>query len=260
MEPANIQKYKLADCTLFRTPPVDYSKIESTVEKALMEAWNRGYNAQHAVAAISSSEELLRQITGQIADSLRFQRQQAIEKVEAGAQAAVQNYGQQKSGQIAMIESRLGPIIRQRSDALNQKSSDLGEKRRRYDAVQSSIMRIRDSVNSKLGRIGGEQAYSTLGAIRKTVTAQRYAGTPTGALSGRIQGRQDVVYSPQGATTGVESQHIPDSLEEKIGQVPVPAGAEEQQESQPKPRKNLIQRFVLAVWDAFEKSYENYFP
>ncbi len=228
-----IDRYRLADCTLFRTPALDFSPVEKAVEKALLDAWNRGYGPEAALSQVSSSEKILGQLAGQIEDSLKFQRQQAIEKLEAESEAAVQSYDLQKSAQIGQLQSHYGSVLEEKNRELGRAASQMEEARRRYDAVHSSLARIRSNVDSRLGKIGGEQGYDALNRIRDSMVY----GTPAGALTARIQSKP--------------KESAPEKPAEPLEAI-VQRDANEAEKVE---RKNAIQRFVLAVWSLFEKGY-----
>ncbi len=52
------EKYEHANCNLFRSPPVDTSRINKTLDKLLIEAWQSGCSAVALVKQILNDKKV----------------------------------------------------------------------------------------------------------------------------------------------------------------------------------------------------------
>ena len=84
----NTDDYRLADCTLFRQPPVDVSKISEALEIILVQEWQRGNSVHGAVERALEDDKIVDALTEQIAPNLDFQRETALQEVDENYEAS----------------------------------------------------------------------------------------------------------------------------------------------------------------------------
>ncbi|MBI3334157.1 hypothetical protein HYZ97_01610, partial [Candidatus Pacearchaeota archaeon] len=82
-----IQDYRHADCNLFRTPPLDFSKLDSTLIDTLVSSWKNGYTADNALQKVVEDTSLVRELTKQVAEQLTFQRRTELEQLKSEEKA-----------------------------------------------------------------------------------------------------------------------------------------------------------------------------
>ena len=157
-----VKEYKKANCSLFRTPPVDFSPIKGQLEQALVQAWKSGVNAQAAVAQVLSDKSILDPLKEQIAQYMDFQKSAGMAKAEKeklAEQARLEKEKQKKLGEIA---GTLGKQAYDKKAEADATAAEGQKAQKSYDAAQSALDDMRARIMANLKELGGIEGYETL--------------------------------------------------------------------------------------------------
>ncbi|MBI5066208.1 hypothetical protein HZA97_08285 [Candidatus Woesearchaeota archaeon] len=164
-----INDYRHADCKLFRMPSIDVTVIDKQLEKTIVEAWKNGGNAQQTVDNLVQNSEVLGQLSGQIAQNVEFQKQNALRNSEMQHDERVRAHEEVYSGKINELEEVVGAQTEEQKSKLTQLDQSLQEKQQGYTAAQAQLEEMRARIKKKLGDLGGKKAFEKLINIKETM-------------------------------------------------------------------------------------------
>ena len=167
----NIANYRLADCALLRTPPVDYKAITGSVEQALVDAWQRGTSVDQVVDYLLQDSKLKGKLASQISENLAYQLDVALSTLETRAQTQKQELSAEKDSHLAKIEGDYQQKLDASDKAVEDAYADADAKTAHYTATQARLEELRQKVKSQVGEVGEEQ-YDRLAEITKAVIAK----------------------------------------------------------------------------------------
>ncbi len=164
-----INDYKHANCTLFRMPSIDVSVIDKKLEQTIVEAWKNGGQAQQTVDSLMQNSEVLGQLSGQIAQNVEFQKQNALRNSEMEHDERVKAHEEVFSGKINELEDAVEVQTEEQKTKLTQLGQSLQAKQQGYNAAQAQLEEMRARIKKKLGDLGGKQAFEKLINIKETL-------------------------------------------------------------------------------------------
>lgn len=168
-----LDDYQRADCTLFRQPPVDVSKVTDAIEVILVEAWRKGVNAQNAVDSVVGDNKILTTLAAQIAPNLEFQQTAALEQTAVKAQAAIASYEESKQEKLAEIAQTIG-VEKAEKEKEFLAAKEYAEKQYQgYSKAQAELDALRQRAQEKLKEIGGDEGFEKLLKINEVVVGDQ---------------------------------------------------------------------------------------
>lgn len=177
----DIGRYRYADCTLFRVPPIDFSPVSSDIESILMKAWENGSRVDNALDMLINSGAITRKLATQITQHLQFQRESALATMQGKKEEALREYNAQREEELKSLEAALGPAMQYRQGAAREAIKKTQETRQAYSASQARLEELRSRVRSTVAELGGQRGYSTLTTIREQVLS--YGAPPAQATA-----------------------------------------------------------------------------
>ncbi len=168
----DVSHYKLADCTLFRTPPIDVSPLQKKIEQMLVDAWRSGESAEVALGSIVGNEEFVQSLAAQIRESLEFQKSQALGVIEMQKAAALEQYGVKRDAAIMSIEDTVGVDVANKQRDVDSAASQFQQTQAAYGAVNQNLDELRGRVRRKIDSIGGVDNYKTLVRINQELNQE----------------------------------------------------------------------------------------
>jgi len=175
-----LDDYEKADCTLFRLPPIDTSKIEELLTAQLVQAWQQGQNATQALQAVLNNEQAINAVVDELQTHLSFQQATATSNLESQVTQNTQAYEQEKAQQIAQISSTL---IEEKTAKEQQHQRTLQEaqaKNKIYTAEQQRLDEMRARVEARLEKFGGRKNLDALMQIHTAVQTNTTLHSPKG--------------------------------------------------------------------------------
>jgi len=191
----NIGDYKHADCERFRLPPIDVSEFETSLQEAILKAWQDGESADFAMQEILTSSDAAVAIQDRIADNLTYQKEMALDGIAAEAEDKKDSYEEQKDRASGRVTEQYQGMAEEAQQNLSGATENVQEQRAAYTKAQSALDEMRRRAEDRIRSLGGVAVYETLKAIK-------------GELS--KPGLEDSVKEPT-ATSGQ-----PDSIDEKM--------------------------------------------
>ena len=162
-----IKDYTYADCTLFRQPPVDFSIVQQAIEKNLLDLWERGYSANSSIDYMLENNELLGQLTDQVAENLQFQREQMLSNIEVDKEGQILTYEEEKERNLQAIRTSLGRRAEDKNGEYEKTNQEYVERRTSCDAVSQRLEEMRRRIQDKYKRLGGEKGYQNIVELTK---------------------------------------------------------------------------------------------
>ena len=221
--------YRRADCTRFRTPPIDTGAVQRQIERMFLDAWQRGMSARDVYREVLSSADITATLTAQVAPNLAFQRAVEVQSITAEVEAERAAYGRQREQTLAVVQERTGQdaeAARQQYEAIQ---SVKGERAAGYTATAARLEELRERVSRRIAEIGGVEGYHALLEIHGVVTGKPdtsksavsgYAGSavpPSPSTSPEIaKSTPDPVYTPLTVLPATPSP----SLEQRVAHAP----------------------------------------
>ncbi len=169
----NIQEFRLANCKLYRTPPLRTDEVEDLIGDVLLQAWKNGTSARGAISQIVKDQGIVNKLGGQISKNMDFQRQAGLRKVEAQTNMRRSMYADAQKQRLAQIESTYGHKADETETELQQVQGTYQEKQRVYNAAQAKLDELRSSVQSNLDDLGGDEGIQTLLDINQTIVGDQ---------------------------------------------------------------------------------------
>jgi hypothetical protein len=199
--------YRKADCTLFRMPPVDLSMIESSIERALVNAWERGTDVNSAIQQISSDQGLIGELQQRIERHIEFQRTTALEDVEDRQSNLDRNYEARKESSMGNINQRYGKEISEKDSLRASAQQELEERRQAYSASQARLNKIRSNIKSNIQQVGGKKGMEQLLEInnrltQNTTSGSKYSHVASGSVND-VRGKLDQLQPPKSVPPGM---------------------------------------------------------
>ncbi|HLC53224.1 MAG TPA: hypothetical protein VJK03_01655 [Candidatus Nanoarchaeia archaeon] len=168
---AGVDDYRHADCTLFRVPPLDISKLQLTLQKNIIDAWRSGQGAQGAISTITGDKVIIAQLRDQIEKELEFQRatkQKRIDNIAEGKKAETQEkYGAAYSEAEAHYNEQIQQTLTQQEEA----EQAVRDQRLSWSASQSRVEDMRKRVEERIKALGGRNNLERLLEINAAVNA-----------------------------------------------------------------------------------------
>lgn len=170
-----LSDFKLANCSLLRTPSIEYSKLSQTVDDALARAWKSGTSIDQAVNNILQDQKVVNSIAKQLDESMKFQREQELKRVEQEAQERRERHMQVFQTQLDSVEKEIGVSVSQREQELEKIKASYANATQSYSAAQQSLEDMRSRVKSSLEQIG-EKKYEQLIQLNDLLVADDSSG------------------------------------------------------------------------------------
>ncbi len=164
-----LDDYRLADCTLFRLPPVDASTVDDAVQKAIFEAWQRGMSAQNAIDSVLSDKKIVGALAEQVAPNLEFQQQNAFDEIYRKLDEKRAEYEKWKDEQLQRMNNGIGAEVEKKQEEWQKANAAFLEKYKGYNAAQAQLEMLRTRVRERLEKIGGAEKYAKLLEINQAV-------------------------------------------------------------------------------------------
>ncbi len=240
-----IEDYRLADCALFRLPPVDVSKVQDAIEDALLNAWRRGYDADSAINTVLNDEGVIGELEKQIAANLEFQRGKAMDYAGKRTQSEISIYEKFKQRGLDHILKKYSGEISEKEQEKETLYKRLTERHGSYSAAQAHLEKVRAIVQAKLKQIGGKEGFEALLEIKKAL------GYPS-----------EKAYSPKEKKAPKKTRkRQPLALEkalalvekEKSQELKVTKNGLVEEEPERRYQRNIIYRLFKKIWDLLNK-------
>jgi len=171
-----LKEYLLADCTLYRTPPVDFSKVNSQIEKILVESWRKGGSIDGAIDKLLSSQSINSEIAEQLEKSMTFQRKIYLDSIQEKQDLEKEKYREESKERIANINERYNRDISNTKTLIDETSAEYTKTRDDYSAAQSSLNATRARIKKRLAKVGGEERLSDLLEINAALMGDKSYG------------------------------------------------------------------------------------
>ena len=156
------KEYVGANCTLFRTPPVDVSIVGSDIENMIVDAWKSGRSASDTLLTLLDNKEVLSELSSQVSSSLLFQRRTELDEIKDEVDTRKQKYQQNYETKIKEIDQTVGIDTQEKQKLLILAQQELKRKEQEYDASLAGLDDMRQRVREKLKNIGGEKGFEDL--------------------------------------------------------------------------------------------------
>ncbi|GEM_PF-6655923 len=175
----DLSYYRFADCGLFRTPPVDFSSVKEEIERMLVTAWQSGKPAGTAIEEIAGNEQIVGKLSGQIEQSLLYQRSHAVDSLGREGEEQKKGYEAVRDMRFAGIEQTLGAAAAEKERELAKAAEAYGQTQGSYNAAQARLEELRAKVREQLKSIGGRQGYNALSSINRGMAGDAGAALPS---------------------------------------------------------------------------------
>lgn len=173
-----LEDFRLADCTLFRTPPLDTSIVSETIDEILLNAWQKGTSAQDAFNKVLSNKEVSKALKEKIASHLEYQRQVALSTLQEKKQEMRAQSTQEYEQQRAEVESQYGEKVAMSAEQLAAAERAKRAKEHEYTAASYQLSQLRNRVASQLEKMGGAQGLERLISLNKKLLGQASFPSP----------------------------------------------------------------------------------
>ena len=170
-------RYQRADCTRFRTPPIDTSVVYRSIEQLFLEAWQQGTPAQQAYQQLLRDTRITDVLRAQVASNLGFQRAVAVHGVEAEVAKERKSYEAQRLAALETITVTVGQELCAAERVRGETQEALARSRQGYTAATADLEGLRHRVASKISTLGGASGMQALLEINSAVTGQPYASS-----------------------------------------------------------------------------------
>jgi len=249
-----VEDYRLADCALFRLPPVDVSEVKDAIEDALLNAWRRGYNVDSAIDSVLNDDGVIGKLEKQIAANLEFQREKAMEYAGKRSQSEMDIYEKFKARGLDHILRKYSGEISEREQEKETLYERLTERHGAYSAAQAHLEKVRAIVRAKLKQIGGKEGFEALLEIKK---ALGYSSEGDYSL--------EEAYSPEEkkAPKKARKRHKKEPLplekalalieKERSQALKVTKNGLVEEELERRHRRNIIYRIFKKIWDLLNR-------
>lgn len=204
MEQPTSAKYRYADCTLFRVPPIDIASVRDRIETALAQAWDKGVPAERAIDGIVGNARLTSSLSEQIAPNLEYQRQQALQQVAIKKEDAIRQYDSERDARIMEVEAGVGAVVQQHRQSLEQLQEAVQGEQGLYSASEKKLRELRESVRRQVTEIGGVEGYKTLAKIQEAVMGEE------------AHSQASTAYEAPKETSGPQKENAPEITLEEI--------------------------------------------
>ncbi len=168
-----LDDYKGSNCALFRMPPINFEVIRVELEMIMLDTWRQGGSADSAVNSILHNTGIISALKSQIEENVRFQKDQALESLEAKTSGKLEEYENGMRRELGKIDETIGTKVQyneEKLDALNQEGK---EKLTNYNASQTRLEEMRFRIKSKLKDIGGKEQLENILSIHQSVVSEK---------------------------------------------------------------------------------------
>lgn len=169
----SIEDYAHAKCSLFRTPPIDFTGIESKLKGVIVEQWQKGYSASNAVDGLLNDTGIAGELTRQVAESLAFQRRVTLEGLKDESKKTTKNIKNEQKEAVNEVDEQYRLEIEQAEKQTEALQEEQERKRNEHSMTENSVNEMRDRVQRSLGNIGGERNLATLFQINQELLGER---------------------------------------------------------------------------------------
>jgi hypothetical protein len=157
-----IDDYKKANCSWFRIPPVNFSSLEKDIEKTIMDAWRSGYDPNSAINYVINDQKIINKITGQISQSLEFQRKIGISQVKEEKEKNTEIHKKNYQERIREIREKIGEKVVLKKEKLQEEQERYTQQNLSYSASSASLEEMKYRIKDKLESLGGEKGIEAL--------------------------------------------------------------------------------------------------
>ncbi|HLP79600.1 MAG TPA: hypothetical protein VK158_03125 [Acidobacteriota bacterium] len=158
----SLDEFRLAQCELFRTPPVDLKRLEAALNEAMFSAWKRGADAQRTVDSILSSESIVSQISQQIAKSHGYQQMKALDALSAEEAEKKRVLQEKREAEILAIKNQYTAKLQEQKAQLDATLNAYDKSTQEYLCAQGQLDESRAKVAAQLKEIGGEEGLAKI--------------------------------------------------------------------------------------------------
>ena len=157
-----LQNYKLADCNLFRKPPVDVSTVKSRIEDMLLDAWSAKGNPQEVVSRILNDNSILESLKKQVSGNLGFQRVYGEDKIDEGKDRNLGEHTDVYNAQVKTIESEVDEEEKEREERKREAQDEYDEVNSTHSVAEADLKAMRARVRRNIKNLGGGRSVDTL--------------------------------------------------------------------------------------------------
>jgi len=181
-----IDDYEKADCSLFRTPPMDFSEVGDTIEQSLVNAWRRGYSANSAINSVLEDQDLVDKLASQVSENLGFQRAMQKKRLDEQKEAQLRSHEQAYRERVERIGSTLGKDTEGKKAVYDEENEEFMQHYQIYNAAAARLAELRARVKEDLDYLGGEEGVATLLTIRNEMDPEKSKGD----LEAKAEGKE----------------------------------------------------------------------
>lgn len=228
-------RYRRADCTRYRTPPIDTSAAYRRIEALFLEAWQQGRTAQQVYAQVLADQQLTETLAAQVADNLGFQRVVAVHHVRTQTAEERKTYEAERRESLAAVTETVGETVATARAQYAETQQALQRGKDGYNAIAADLEGLRKRVSDKLSQVGGASGIEALVEINNALT-----NTPPP----RAQPPAQTAYAPAAPTTAP----IPTSTSPPSPYISAQPPAKKSTRLR---KRSLLERFIrlFITWD-----------
>jgi hypothetical protein len=152
-----LSDFRGADCDLFRIPPIDFSYIESALEKTLVRAWQNGSKPSDVIDTLSKDQGVVQAISSQVSASLNFQRDIQLQDLERRTQKQIEVHEAVKGQEFGKIEQNANALLQKERVIRGAYQQEAETRRGAYNATQASLEQMRGRIRESVDKVGGEK-------------------------------------------------------------------------------------------------------
>lgn len=167
-----LEDYLKADCSKFRTPPINISEYENDIEKVIVEAWRNGYDPNSTIHNLVHNSEVIGSMKNKIQESLDFQRRNVEEQVEQEKLKNLEAYGKDYQQKVEEAKKATEEAENITLKVAKEKEDIFYKESLAYNATQARLEEMRKSINEELEQFGGQEGYEALLEIEKEISKQ----------------------------------------------------------------------------------------
>jgi len=165
----NLEDFRLADCSLFRTPPIDVTAVQRALENALVDAWKQGYSADQALSNVLDNQQIIGSLAEKVSGSLEFQRETALQGAKASEEQVLARYETERQARLQEVATLME--TERKKQTYEKTSETLVRTNSSYSASQQKLEEMRARVRERLKEVGGVSGFQTLEKIKAAVSS-----------------------------------------------------------------------------------------
>ncbi len=216
-----IEEYMLADCSLFRNPPLDFSSVKQQVTTVFMEAWEKGNSVESAINTIIEDSVIVDSLKEQIRENFEFQKDHGMKCTEYKKELSVSSHANDRDAKLSEIDKKIGTEVEKKKAKLESFQKELEENNETYNASQLRIKTMRQRVKENLSDIGNTKGKNLLAEMNATVL--EYCEVEKEQIyqadaSEKIQARPSIIPRVNTKTAPIETKTITTVVEDSVEQ------------------------------------------